>query len=61
MCLVMTMTQDEVVPGSVLLQCPKTYSPVDDVSADIDKQVADIVNHGLRDEEFKEAFYYDSA
>ncbi|XP_050706773.1 uncharacterized protein LOC126992160 [Eriocheir sinensis] len=58
-------SQDDIVPGSVLLQCAKTYGPVDDVSVDIDKQVADMVNHvfdnGLRDEEYKEILDDDSA
>lgn len=43
---------------SVLQRCAKVYGPVDAVAADIDGQVADMVNHvfdnGLRDEEYKE-------
>ncbi|MPC61306.1 hypothetical protein E2C01_055376 [Portunus trituberculatus] len=48
---------DDVQPDSVLLQCTRAYGPVDEVSAGIDKHVADMVNHvfdsGLR-EEYKE-------
>ncbi|MPC41555.1 hypothetical protein E2C01_035154 [Portunus trituberculatus] len=38
-------SQDDVLLGSVLLQCAKTYGPVGDASVQIDKQVADMVNH----------------
>ncbi|MPC66418.1 hypothetical protein E2C01_060565 [Portunus trituberculatus] len=51
-------TQDDVQPDSVLLQCARAYGPVDEVSAGIDKHVADMVNHvfdnGLREEKYIE-------
>lgn len=56
--------QDDVLPSSVLLQCAKSYGPVDDVSVRIDGQVADMVNqvfdNGLREEEYKEILDDDS-
>ena len=51
-------SQDDVPPGSVLLQCARAYGPVDDVSAGIDRHVAGMVNHvfdnSLREKEYKE-------
>ncbi|MPC48282.1 hypothetical protein E2C01_042050 [Portunus trituberculatus] len=51
-------SQDGVQPDSVLPQCARSYGPVDEVSAGIDKHVADMVNHvfdnGLREEEYKQ-------
>lgn len=56
--------QGEVVTGDVL-HCAKAYGPLDDVSADIDKQVVDMVNHvfnnSLWDNEYKEILGDDSA
>ena len=58
MISVVTDIQDVMSTGSILLQCTKTYEPVDDVSDEIDKHVATIVNHvfdsGMREDEFKE-------
>ncbi|MPC47180.1 hypothetical protein E2C01_040918 [Portunus trituberculatus] len=49
---------DDVQPDSILLQCTRAYGPVDEVSAGIDKYVANMVNcvfgSGLREEEYKE-------
>ncbi|MPC63837.1 hypothetical protein E2C01_057943 [Portunus trituberculatus] len=51
-------SQDNMHPDSVLLQCTRAYGPVDEVSAGIDKHVADMVNHvfdsGLREEEYRD-------
>ncbi|MPC66652.1 hypothetical protein E2C01_060802 [Portunus trituberculatus] len=51
-----TVTDQQSV--SVLQQCAKVYGPVDAVAAEIDGQVADMVNHvfdnGLREEKYKE-------
>ena len=51
-------TQEEVFTDSVLLQCAKTYGPVDDLSVEIDKHAADMVNHvfdnGMREEEYRD-------
>lgn len=52
------------MPGSVLQRCAKSLCPQDDVSGDIDGQVANMVNHifdnGLRDEEYKDILEDDS-
>ena len=37
----MTVTQEERVHGSVLMQCASTLSPLDEVSVQIDRQVAE--------------------
>ena len=43
---------------SVLLQTSKAFGPVDEVSPDVDKHVADMVNqlfdHGMREDSYKE-------
>ena len=57
-------SQDGVITDSVLLQCARTYGPSDNTSADIDGQVADMVNHmfdhGLWEEDYKEILDDDS-
>lgn len=45
MLLVMTITLRVTFTGSVLTQCAKTYSPVDNVSIEIDGQVAIMASH----------------
>ena len=37
-------THDDILPGSVL-QCTKTYRPVNEAAARIDRQISDMVNH----------------
>ncbi|KAK3890226.1 hypothetical protein Pcinc_005793 [Petrolisthes cinctipes] len=48
---------DASLPGSVLLQSAKTFGPTEDVSEDIDSQVANMVNYlfdnGMREEDYK--------
>ncbi|MPC63698.1 hypothetical protein E2C01_057800 [Portunus trituberculatus] len=43
---------------SVLMQTSKAFSPVDNVSCDVDKHVADMINqlfnHGMREDNYKE-------
>ena len=48
-------SQEERMYGSVLLQCVQTFDPSDEVSAEIDRQVAEShVCNGSRQEEYKE-------
>lgn len=57
-------SQEEVVTGSVLQMCAKSFGPLDEVADEIDGQVADMVNHlfdnSLREEEYKEILSDDS-
>ena len=58
MILLVSVIQDVVSTGTVLLQCAKTYRPVDDVSDEIDKHIVTMVNHvfdnGMQKDEYKE-------
>ena len=48
-------SQEERMHGSVLMQCARAFGPLDEVSAEIDRQVAEShVCNGSREEEYKE-------
>ena len=52
------VSQVDLPADSVLRQCAKSYGPVEDFAAEVDKPVADMVNHvfvcGMREDEYRE-------